>query len=63
MTPPSTTPYTAPSTTLPTSMVKTLPTTKYSLIQGEFWSFKFDYRKVASSNTSRLEEHAGFFRL
>ena len=24
--------------------------------------FKFIYRKVASSNTSRLEVHAGFFR-
>ena len=46
MTPPSTTPYTAPSTTLPTSMVKTLPTTKYSLIQGELWSFMFDYTKL-----------------
>ena len=23
----------------------------------------FNYRKVASSNTSRLEAHAGFFRL
>ena len=23
----------------------------------------FDYRKVASSNTSRLEAHVGFFRL
>ena len=25
--------------------------------------FYFEYRKVASSNTSRLEAHAGFFRL
>ena len=25
--------------------------------------FKCRYRKVASSNTSRLEAHAGFFRL
>ena len=31
----------------------------------KFLNTKFDgtYRKVASSNTSRLEAHAGFFRL
>ena len=28
-----------------------------------FWRADLRYRKVASSNTSRLEAHAGFFRL
>ena len=27
------------------------------------WLIDFDYHKIASSNTSRLEAHVGFFRL
>ena len=33
------------------------------LQMGLIFERDFDYHKVASSNTSRLEAHAGFFRL
>ena len=39
---------------------------KKQLTKVSFWqkvAFTLIYRKVASSNTSRLEAHAGFFRL
>ena len=39
----------------------------YALLQKlnaapKYWT-RFEYRKIASSNTSRLEAHVGFFRL
>ena len=32
-------------------------------VESQMLNLKITYGKVASSNTSRLEEHAGFFRL
>ena len=37
---------------------------RHCKIVGQFhFKVAFEYRKVASSNMSRLEAHAGFFRL